>query len=108
MLSAVTVSHLYIYSVTYFELCLLQEKRTDIGREFNTWLKECHEYCDKQVKFSHYTGSVTRPELVKYRQTPWSVYEQIEWDGKVFKKGTMVGSVNVNHGTKICYSWLQE
>jgi len=73
---------------------LLQEKRTDIGREFNAWLKECHERCDKQVKFSQYSGSITRPELVKHRQSPWSVYGLIEWDGKVFKKGTMVGDAN--------------
>ncbi|KAK2176980.1 hypothetical protein NP493_627g01018 [Ridgeia piscesae] len=84
------------------EYAVVIEKRTDIGREFNAWLKECHERCDKQVKFSQYSGSITRPELVKHRQSPWSVYGLIEWDGKVFKKGTMVRiikTVPVTYGT---------
>ncbi|KAI0226091.1 Structural maintenance of chromosomes flexible hinge domain-containing protein 1 [Lamellibrachia satsuma] len=84
------------------EYAVLIEKRTDIGREFTTWLKECHERCDKQVKFSHYSGTISRPELVKHRQSPWSVYGQIEWDGKVFKKGTMVRivkTVPITYGT---------
>ena len=68
----------------------LQEKRTAIEKEFLSWLKECHSQCDKQVHFSHFKGTVSRPELPKNRQSPWAVYEQIEWDNKTFKKGQMV------------------
>ena len=67
-----------------------QEKRTEIGREFTTWLNDCHEQYDKQVKFSKYQNSITRKDLPKSRQGPWGLFNQIEWDGTVYKKGDMV------------------
>ncbi|XP_014770922.1 structural maintenance of chromosomes flexible hinge domain-containing protein 1 isoform X1 [Octopus bimaculoides] len=66
------------------------EKRTGIDKEFVNWLKECHEKFDKQIHFSEFKGHALRPDLPKHRQTPWSVYEQVEWDGKIFKKGNLV------------------
>ena len=68
----------------------MQEKRTAIEKEFHGWLKDCHEKHDKQVKFSQFGGTISRPELQKNRQNPWGVFTQIEWDGKVFKKGQLV------------------
>lgn len=50
----------------------------------------CHETFDKQIKFSDFKGTIKRDNLPKKVQFPWSVYEQIEWDGKIFKKGTLV------------------
>jgi len=69
---------------------MLQEKRTDIGREFLNWLKECHEQCDKQIKFSNFVGNISRPDLPKNRQMPWSVFEQVDWDFKTYTKGSLV------------------
>ena len=69
---------------------MLQEKRSDIGKEFLTWLKECHEKCDKQIKFSKFSGNITRPDLPKKIQSPWATFKQIEWDGKLYKAGSMV------------------
>lgn len=66
------------------------EKRTGIDKEFVNWLKECHEKFDKQIHFSVFKGHALRPDLPKHRQTPWSVYEQVEWDGKIFRKGQLV------------------
>ena len=72
--------------------CMLnfQEKRTGIEKEFSTWLKECHELHDKSIHFTHYVGQVQRLDLPKLKQTPWSAYKQVEWDGRVFKHGQMV------------------
>ncbi|KAJ8322368.1 hypothetical protein KUTeg_000839 [Tegillarca granosa] len=67
-----------------------QEKRTTIEREFLTWLKECHEQCDKQIFFSGYKGQCVRNDLPKAKQTPWASYDQVEWDGKTYKKGQMI------------------
>ncbi|XP_064651819.1 structural maintenance of chromosomes flexible hinge domain-containing protein 1-like isoform X2 [Lineus longissimus] len=67
-----------------------QEKRTNIDKEFYNWLKECHEQCDKQIKFSHFTKQVSRNDLPKNKQTPWAEYTHIEWDGKAFQKGQLV------------------
>lgn len=33
---------------------------------------------------------MTRLDLPKQRQTPWAEYQQVEWDGKIFKKGQLV------------------
>ncbi len=33
---------------------------------------------------------MARPELPRMRQAPWAVYGQVEWDGKVFKRGMLV------------------
>ena len=67
-----------------------QEKRTAIDKEFLQWLKECHEHWDKQIRFADFKGQVTRLDLPKQRQTPWTEYQQVEWDGKIFKKGQLV------------------
>ena len=68
----------------------LQEKRTDIAREFINWLKDCHEQYDKQIKFCNFVGTITRPDLPKKYQAPWSVFEAVEWDNKTYKKGSLV------------------
>ncbi|XP_071144533.1 structural maintenance of chromosomes flexible hinge domain-containing protein 1-like [Mytilus edulis] len=67
-----------------------QEKRTAIDKEFLQWLKECHEHCDKQIHFTEFKGQVVRADLPKQRQTPWAEFQQVEWDGKIFKKGQLV------------------
>ncbi|VDI33968.1 Hypothetical predicted protein, partial [Mytilus galloprovincialis] len=66
-----------------------QEKRTAIDKEFLQWLKECHEHCDKQIHFTEFKGQVVRADLPKQRQTPWAEFQQVEWDGKIFKKGQL-------------------
>lgn len=71
-------------------LCDFQDKRTQIDKEFTAWLKECHEKHDKQILFSGFKGVKTRGDLPRQRQYPWSFYTQVEWDGRVFKKGQMV------------------
>lgn len=73
-------------------LCVVcaQEKRTDIAREFINWLKDCHEQFDKQIKFCSFIGTITRPDLPKKYQAPWSVFEEVEWDNKTYKKGSLV------------------
>lgn len=71
-------------------LCDFQDKRTQIDKEFTVWLKECHEKHDKQILFSGFKGVKTRGDLPRQRQYPWSFYTQVEWDGRVFKKGQMV------------------
>jgi hypothetical protein len=69
---------------------VLQDKRTQIDKEFTAWLKECHEKYDKQILFTRFTGVKHRTDLPKQRQFPWAFYEQVEWDGRIFKKGQMV------------------
>lgn len=85
---------------------VFQEKRTTIEREFLTWLKECHEQCDKQIFFSGYKGQCVRNDLPKAKQTPWGSFDQVEWDGKTYKKGQMV-CVNEQIlkycGFQVCY-----
>ena len=68
----------------------LQEKRTDIAREFVNWLKDCHEQYDKQIKFCRFVGTISRPDLPKKYQAPWSVFEEVEWDNKTYRKGSLV------------------
>ena len=68
----------------------LQEKRTDIAREFVNWLKDCHEQYDKQIKFCSFVGTISRPDLPKKYQAPWSVFEEVEWDNKTYRKGSLV------------------
>ena len=47
--------------------------------------------CYSQVKFMNFQGQIKRPELTQKRsQSPWCVYNAIEWDGKVYKVGQMV------------------
>uniref|UniRef100_A0ABM0MF63 Structural maintenance of chromosomes flexible hinge domain-containing protein 1-like n=1 Tax=Saccoglossus kowalevskii TaxID=10224 RepID=A0ABM0MF63_SACKO len=67
-----------------------QTQRVKIERAFSDWIRECHEQQDKQVMFSGYSGSVSRPEIpVKRHQSPWAVYKSIEWDSKVFETGQL-------------------
>ena len=46
-----------------------------------------------QVKFSQWAGTMSRPDLPKFRQQPWAVYGQIEWEGRVFKRGMLVSNL---------------
>ncbi|XP_060561375.1 structural maintenance of chromosomes flexible hinge domain-containing protein 1-like [Ruditapes philippinarum] len=73
-----------------------QERRTGIEKEFSNWLKECHELHDKSIHFTQYVGQVLRIDLPKHRQSPWSAYKQVDWDGKVFKQGQMVKILRTN------------
>ncbi|XP_071103421.1 structural maintenance of chromosomes flexible hinge domain-containing protein 1-like isoform X1 [Haliotis cracherodii] len=66
------------------------EKRTSIEKEFVSWLKECHDKHDKQIFFSSFRGTITRTDLPKHKQSPWAVYDQVEWDGRLYKKGSLV------------------
>ncbi|CAM1306290.1 TMPRSS15 (predicted), partial [Pycnogonum litorale] len=70
-----------------------QERRGNIDKHFIDWLKDCHENCDKQVKFGDFQRVVTRPELHRNKQYPWAEYLMINWDGKIFKQGQLVRSV---------------
>ncbi|XP_043921496.1 structural maintenance of chromosomes flexible hinge domain-containing protein 1 [Protopterus annectens] len=71
-----------------------QEQRMKIDREFASWLKECHEKYDKQIKFCGFKGIVTRHELpAKRMQHPWCQYTAIEWDGKTYKAGQLVKTI---------------
>ena len=36
---------------------------------------------------------MSRPDLPKFRQQPWAVYGQIEWEGRVFKRGMLVSNL---------------
>ncbi|KAM6977635.1 LOW QUALITY PROTEIN: structural maintenance of chromosomes flexible hinge domain-containing protein 1 [Aplochiton taeniatus] len=70
-----------------------QEQRVKIQKEFNQWLKYCHEKWDKQVKFSGFKGTVTRTDVTtKKMQYPWASFSSIEWDGKTYKTGQYVKS----------------
>lgn len=62
-----------------------------IDREFSFWLKDCHEKYDKQIKFTLFKGTITRSDLPSKRQGPWATYSAIEWDGKIYKAGQLVG-----------------
>lgn len=62
-----------------------------IDREFALWLKDCHEKYDKQIKFTLFKGIITRPDLPSKKQGPWATYSAIEWDGKIYKAGQLVG-----------------
>lgn len=62
-----------------------------IDREFALWLKDCHEKYDKQIKFTLFKGVITRPDLPSKKQGPWATYSAIEWDGKIYKAGQLVG-----------------
>ncbi|CAL1539296.1 unnamed protein product [Lymnaea stagnalis] len=66
------------------------EKRTNIEKEFQSWLKECNEEYDKQILFSGNEGQVTRTDLPRHRQIPWTKFKMVEWDGKVYETGQMV------------------
>lgn len=68
----------------------LQEKRTNIEKEFLSWLRECNEEYDKQILFSGNQGQVARVDLPKQKQIPWTKFTQVEWDSKVYQTGQMV------------------
>ena len=67
-----------------------QDKRTNIDKEFSAWLKECHETHDKQILFTSFVGVKHRTDLPRQRQYPWSFYNKVEWDGRIFQKGQVV------------------
>jgi len=46
--------------------------------------------CDKQMQFCGFKEVITRPELPKNRQNPWTLFEQVEWDSRIYEKGTLV------------------
>lgn len=69
---------------------ILQDKRTQIDKEFLAWLKECHEKHDKQILFAGFKCVKTRVDLPRHRQYPWSVFQRVEWDGRTYKEGQMV------------------
>ncbi|XP_005997938.1 structural maintenance of chromosomes flexible hinge domain-containing protein 1 isoform X1 [Latimeria chalumnae] len=74
-----------------------QEQRMKIDREFASWLKECHEKYDKQIKFTGYKGTIARSDLPSKRmQSPWAVYTAIEWDGKTYRAGQLVKTIKKN------------
>ncbi|XP_066536910.1 structural maintenance of chromosomes flexible hinge domain-containing protein 1 [Hoplias malabaricus] len=71
-----------------------QEQRANVSRDFNAWLKDCHEKFDKQVKFIGFLGTMTRTDVsAKRLQSPWSQFKAIQWDGKVYKTGQQVKSL---------------
>ncbi|KAM6900563.1 structural maintenance of chromosomes flexible hinge domain-containing protein 1 [Xenentodon cancila] len=68
-------------------------KRGNIKKEFEAWLKNCHEKYDKQVKFIGYQETITRTDVSsKMMQHPWATFSTIEWDGKTYKTGQLVKS----------------
>ncbi|GFR98432.1 structural maintenance of chromosomes flexible hinge domain-containing protein 1-like [Elysia marginata] len=66
------------------------ERRTNIDKEFQNWLRECNEEHDKQILFSGNQGILSRLDQPKFKQTPWTKFSQVEWDSKKFKAGQMV------------------
>ncbi|XP_037549865.1 structural maintenance of chromosomes flexible hinge domain-containing protein 1 [Nematolebias whitei] len=80
-------------------------KRGNIQKEFTQWLQNCHEKCDKQVKFLGYIKTITRTDLlIKRHQHPWATFSSIELDGKTYKAGQLVKSqktVPILYGTVI-------
>ncbi|ESO82055.1 hypothetical protein LOTGIDRAFT_135415, partial [Lottia gigantea] len=77
-------------TTSFFRVVDGHERRTNIQKEFSQWLKECHEEYDKQILFTGFKGHVTRADMPKQKQFPWSVFDQVEWDGKVYKQGQLV------------------
>ncbi|XP_017262228.1 structural maintenance of chromosomes flexible hinge domain-containing protein 1 isoform X2 [Kryptolebias marmoratus] len=68
-------------------------KRGNIQKEFTQWLQNCHEKCDKQVKFLSYIETITRTDMsTKRLQHPWAAFSSIELDGKIYKTGQVVKS----------------
>ncbi|XP_063779624.1 structural maintenance of chromosomes flexible hinge domain-containing protein 1 [Pseudophryne corroboree] len=68
-----------------------QEQRVKIDREFASWIKDCHEKYDKQIKFCGFKEIITRNDIsAKRMQAPWATYTSIEWDGKRYKAGQLV------------------
>ncbi|XP_051523356.1 structural maintenance of chromosomes flexible hinge domain-containing protein 1-like isoform X2 [Myxocyprinus asiaticus] len=74
-----------------------QEQRVKIQKEFTSWLKECHEHFDKQVKFEGFMGVISRTDVAsKRQQSPWAQFKAIKWDGKTYKTGQYVKTVKTH------------
>ncbi|XP_029313476.1 structural maintenance of chromosomes flexible hinge domain-containing protein 1 [Cottoperca gobio] len=69
-----------------------QKQRGNMQKEFTQWLKNCHEKWDKQVQFLNYKEIITRTDVPKKMQYPWTTFTSIEWDGKIYKEGQLVKS----------------
>lgn len=75
----------------FSRIILGQEQRVNISRAFLDWVRESHENHDKQVQFMGFQGQIKRPDLTQKRnQSPWCVFNSIEWDGKIFKVGQLI------------------
>jgi len=75
----------------FSKIVMGQEQRTIISRAFNEWVKNCHEVYDKQIKFLGFVETVHRKDVAQKRnQGVWSVYEGVEWDGKIFRVGQLI------------------
>eukprot|EP00117_Sycon_ciliatum_P030786 scpid4423/ scgid5538/ Structural maintenance of chromosomes flexible hinge domain-containing protein 1 len=69
----------------------VEQRCPHMQRAFLDWLKESHELYDKQVKFMGFKDQIRRKDVAQKRmQSPWSVFDSIEWDGKTFRKGQLV------------------
>ena len=68
----------------------LAKRTVDIAKDFNAWLKTCHEKYDKQIKFMHFVEEIVRKEQPKGKTQPWSVFKRIQWDKITFKQGDWV------------------
>lgn len=80
-----------------------QKQRTNLQREFNAWLLNCHEKFDKQVKFMNYQDTITRTDVpTKRKQHPWATFSSVEWHGRVYEAGQYVKTqktLPIYHGT---------
>ncbi|KAL5015375.1 hypothetical protein ScPMuIL_009645 [Solemya velum] len=74
----------------YSKMVGFTEKRTNIEKEFQNWLRDCHEQFDKQIHFAGNLGAIVRTDLPKHKQTPWVAFKSVEWDRKVYKRGQLV------------------
>ncbi|XP_072175383.1 structural maintenance of chromosomes flexible hinge domain-containing protein 1-like [Diadema setosum] len=79
-----------------------QPQRTNIERQFTEWLLDCHKRYDKQICYSDFVEVITRKDLPRRQQGPWSVFETIEWEGKTYRTGQVVRTQKTKplvHGT---------
>ncbi|KAL1006860.1 hypothetical protein UPYG_G00078180 [Umbra pygmaea] len=67
-----------------------QEQRVTIQKEFNQWLKTCHEKLDKQVNFKGFKGMITRTDVNAKMRFPWATFSSINLACKIFKAGQYV------------------
>ncbi|XP_075069474.1 structural maintenance of chromosomes flexible hinge domain-containing protein 1 isoform X2 [Mixophyes fleayi] len=71
-----------------------QEQRVKIDREFASWVKDCHERYDKQIKFCGFKEIIVRCDIpAKRMQSPWATYTSVDWDGKHYKAGQLVKTI---------------
>ncbi|XP_035469075.2 structural maintenance of chromosomes flexible hinge domain-containing protein 1 isoform X1 [Scophthalmus maximus] len=82
-----------------------KEQRITHKNMFFSWLKNCHEKLDKQVKFLGFKEIVKRDDVTsKKMQHPWATFSSIEWDGNIYKTGQLVKSqktIPILHGTVV-------